>query len=288
MARPQHPPAVLRKPRGGRNGAAPDSCVIADSPHSGRRYPRDFKHICDRKTLRQAEDAYLDRLLDFLPRLGIPLVQATFPRSYIDPNRAENAPTLIRRYCSPRHPVEIYAGPLAPHDVFNRVAQYYRPYHDMVAQLRKDTRARHGRVVHLNFHSLPSELVPGAGPYPHDIVIGTREGKSCAPALADKLRRLFEAKGYRVAMDAPGFSGAEMLRRSGHPQAHAHALQVEINRALYLDENSLRLNARAPQLKADLRDILRDFRDYCDAPAFAPAPAPAEGKPPRAARKPSR
>ncbi len=257
------------------------SCVIADSPHSGRTYPADFNHACSRRVLRQAEDAYLDKLFDFLPGIGIPFVKAHFPRSYIDPNRPHNAPDLLRSHVTPRYQVPIYKTPPGIKDVFNRYAHYHKPYHSAICDLRRQVRASHGHVVHLNCHSLPSVLLEGNDPYPYDIVIGTRDHASAAPQLTEKLRSLFAARGYRVTVNAQGFRGAEILRRSGKPDKNAHAIQIEINRALYLNEKNVTLRkADAARLSADLKDIISAFRDYCDGPAFAAHSAPAAPRTP--------
>ncbi len=249
------------------------SCVMADSPHSGRDYPADFRHDCDPALLRQAEDAYLDKLLDFLPAIGIPFVQAHFPRSYIDPNRPQHAPDLLRSSITPRYQVPIYKAAPGAREAFNRYARYHKPYHDAICAVRSEARETFGRVVHLNCHSMPSVLLEGNEPYPYDIVIGTRGGATAAPQLAAKLKSLFEARGYRVIVDAQGFRGAEIVRRSGKPDKNAHALQIEINRALYLDEKNVTLRQPdATKLRHDLRQVLSAFRDYCDGPAFARKP----------------
>lgn len=247
---------------------------MADSPHSGRSYPADFNHAVSRRLLRQAEDAYLDRIVGVLPSLGIPLLLAEFPRSYIDANRHRQSSDLIRRHVSPRHRVPVYGTVPDLAETFRRYAAYHAPYHQALADMRQRVRGLHGRVVHLNFHSMPSALQPGGPPQPYDIIIGTREGRSAALALAHKLAALFAARGYRVGIDVPGFRGAEIIRRGGKPAQHQHALQVEINRGLYLDEQNLRLLAApAQKLRADLAAVMAEFRDHCDAPqALNPRP----------------
>lgn len=249
------------------------SCVIADSPHSGRDYPPDFMHACDIATLRQAEDAYLDKVFDFLPDIGISFVQAHFPRSYIDPNRPDTAPDLVRQHVTPRFQVPIYTSQPSARDIFNRIAKYHKPYHQAIADISHQTRQRHGKVVHLNCHSMPSVLQEGAAPYPYDIVIGTLDGASAAPHLAEKLRALFAQCGYRVAINAPGFRGGEILKRCGTPDQHTHALQIEINRALYLDEKNVTLRQPdAARLRNNLKYILSAFKDFCDGSAIEREP----------------
>jgi N-formylglutamate deformylase len=269
------------------------SCVVADSPHSGKDYPTDFDYACGLHELRQAEDMAVDQLYNFLPAIGVPLLQAQFPRSYIDANRAElpvqnlqgdyegGASSLVRGVISPRHATKIYDRKLSLSEVFNRVADYHRPYHDKLAVIIDDAHARHGKAVHLNLHSMPSTIHRGRGVNPFDIAIGTRDGETCAPHIAEKLRALFAAKGYDVVIDTQGYRGAEIVRRHGDPLNDRHSVQVEVNRALYMDEKSLQLKPEFAKLQADLQDIMGEFVNWCDGPAVARTPRPSTGAAPK-------
>lgn len=280
-------PGVLRVS----SPALPRGCVVADSPHSGTTYPADFNYACDFAELRKAEDAHVDRLFDFMPALGVPLLQAEFPRSYVDPNREDSvsrrflagdaapyAPLetgLIRKRCTPRSTQDVYDREIPLKEAFNRVAGYHAPYHAALGKLLDDTEAAQGRVVHVNCHSMPSTMYRGTQANPHDVIIGTWYGQTCAPEIAEKLKELFEARGYRVALDVPGYRGAEIIRRHGKPDKGRHSLQLEINRGLYMDEDSLALKPESAKLKADLEAVMRDFVAYCDSvPACQPAPQP--------------
>lgn len=263
-------------------------CIVADSPHSGTDYPSDFGYACSPHELRKAEDTAIDRLYEFLPDAGVPFLQARFPRSYVDPNRADDVSEkflqegdgdyagaetgLVRQKCTPRSQEKVYDRKLKLSEVFNRVAAYHKPYHDKLREMLDEAHARHGKAVHLNCHSMPSAWRRGAEENPYDVIIGTQGGRTCAPAIARRLRALFEAKGYRVGMNVPGFRGAEIVRRSGDPAQGRHSLQVEINRALYMDEETLALKQpEMAKLQQDLKDIVADFRDFCDAlPPAAP------------------
>lgn len=268
------------------------SCVVADSPHSGKDYPADFDYACDLHSLRQAEDLAVDQLYSFLPVAGVPLLQAQFPRSYIDANRAElpvqnlkgeydgGDSSLVRGVISPRHTTKIYDRKLSLSEVFNRVADYHRPYHDKLAAMIDDVHARHGKAVHLNLHSMPSTINRGTGANPFDIAIGTRDGETCAPHIAEKLRTLFAAKGYNAVINTQGYRGAEIVRRHGDPLNDRHSIQVEVNRALYMDEKTLQLKPEFAALQNDLRDIMTDFIGWCDSPAVASKPQPSAGAAP--------
>lgn len=269
------------------------SCVVADSPHSGKDYPADFDYACDLHELRQAEDMAVDQLYNFLPAIGVPLLQAQFPRSYIDTNRAElpvqnlageydgGDSSLVRGVISPRHTTRIYDRKLSLSEVFNRVADYHRPYHDKLAAMIDDAHARYGKSVHLNLHSMPSTISRGMGVNPFDIAIGTRDGETCAPHIAEKLRALFAAKGYNAVIDTQGYRGAEIVRRHGDPDNDRHSVQVEVNRALYMDEKTLQVKPGFAKLQVDLREIMGDFIAWCDSPAVASAPRPSAGAVPK-------
>lgn len=257
-------------------------CVVADSPHSGAEYPDDFGHAAPLHELKKAEDTAVDFLYDFLPGLGVPFLQARFPRSYIDPNRADDVTArflregeqdyeggetgLARQKCTPRSAEKVYDRKLKLSEVFNRVAGYHKPYHDKLAEMLDAAHERHGKAVHLNCHSMPSRLDRGRRENPHDVIIGTRGHSTAAPEVAQRLKELFEAKGYKVGMNVSGFSGAEIVKRHGDPSKGRHSLQVELNRKLYMDEETLALKpAKAAKLKSDLQEIVAEFCAWCDA-----------------------
>ncbi|MBW7910419.1 MAG: N-formylglutamate amidohydrolase [Alphaproteobacteria bacterium] len=279
---------------------APATCLVADSPHSGRKYPDDFNYAVTLGELRQAEDAHVDRLFSFLPAMGVPLLTARAPRSYVDANRADSVSAawaraeakgenpdytpqeggLIRSPATPRHTAPVYSRPLKLSEAFNRVSTYHKPYHARLAALIDKTAKAHGGVVHLNLHSMPSTTHRGTRKSKYDIILGTRDGETADDHYLQKLRKLLEAKGYKVGLNVPGFRGAEIVRRHGNPAAGRHSIQVEINRALYMNEKTLRRLPRMKQLQTDLEDTLRSFRAYCDAAcAYAQKSAPKKGSP---------
>lgn len=264
---------------------AASTCLIADSPHSGRNYPDDFRYAVDLPTLRRAEDAHIDRLFSFLPAMGVPLLTATVPRSYVDLNRADSVTApfmraqakgedpdympqeggLIRSPSTPRDPAPVYARTLKLSEAFNRVATVHKPYHARLAQMADDTAAKHGAVMHLNLHSMPSTTHRGTRKNKYDIILGTRDGDTADDHLTQKLRTLLEAKGYTVGINVQGFRGAEIVRRHSNPAQNRHSIQIEINRALYMNEKTLRRLPCMKTLQNDLRDVMQSFQRYCDA-----------------------
>jgi N-formylglutamate deformylase len=255
--------------------AAVEGPVLLDSPHSGRRYPADFGHACPLHRLRRAEDTHVERLFGNGPRLGATLVHALFPRSYIDVNRGldDIDPLLLGEAIEGRPVSEksrlgmglvwrkltdgtpIYDRLLSRGEIAQRIARCWHPYHDTVAAAHRRIVARHGHIVHLNCHSMPSvsPLYPSRweGRMPYDFVIGTREGSSASPALCAFIVELLERRGHVVGVDDP-YKGVELVRRFGRPALQQHSVQIEVNRRLYMDEPTFELNEGFVRTQATL------------------------------------
>lgn len=248
--------------------------LVLDSPHSGTLYPDDFHYIIPQLWLRQTEDSFVDDLFSCAPSYGAAFLKANFTRSYIDVNRAMDdldptvitgvlpfalEPTersfsgygLIRHLCRGQ---AVYASRLSIQHVQKRLQQCYLPYHAALKHVLDDAHETFGEVWHLNCHSMPST---GVANHRADFVLGDRDGVSSAPGfthmLADRLRHM----GYRVTHNDP-YKGVEILRRYGHPRRGFHSVQLEINRALYMNEDTLKPSAYYAQLKNDLELLMRD------------------------------
>ena len=264
-----------------RRPTVPSAPVVYDSPHSGRFYPPDFETKASRVELRRGEDAYVDELLDHAPSLGVAVLDATFPRCYIDLNRAETdidaallsepwptalAPTeksarglgLLRRYVVPG--VEVNARLLSVSEVRDRIDRVYRPYHAALDRLIDDTRTAHGRVWHVNWHSMKSvgnAMTPdGAVERRVDFVVSDVEGRSAAREVTDCVVSALRDLGYRVGVNDP-YKGGEIVKRIGVPESGVHSIQVEVNRALYLDESRVEKAVGFAPLGLDLERVTR-------------------------------
>ncbi len=268
-----HIPSVLTLTAPAREQALP---LIVDSPHSGRDYPEDFRTRAPQALLERAEDRYVDWLFEGSPRCGAYFLQAHFPRSYIDPNRAEDdldfdllhleegkfhkplSPSaktqqgygLIWRYCPPGLP--LYDRKLSTAEVCARQENYWQPYHRALKQLYDRLQGEFGCVFHLNAHSMPASAVGRDGA---DIVLGDRRGDSCSSAWRQCVQRAFEREGFSVAINEP-YQGAYLIEAYANKSARREALQVEINRALYLDETNATLKPEARELRARLQAVL--------------------------------
>ena len=236
--------------------------VVFDSPHSGIDYPPDFRFVCDFPSLRQAEDTYVGELFAAAPSHGAHFLEALFPRSYIDTNRAiddldqglMNAPWsdplrpsekthvgmgLVRRLCKPGMPM--YDRLLSPDEVRHRIDGYYRPYHAALDGLMDSVCARFGMAVLINCHSMPSfinGMAANGGRVDADFVLGDRDGTTAGRDLVQAVEDALKDLGYAVRRNDP-YKGVELVRRHGDPANGRHALQIEINRKLYMDEVTL-------------------------------------------------
>ncbi len=249
------------------------SALVFDSPHSGCRYPDDFDYACELASLRRAEDTHVEKLFDFAPLLDVTLLQAHFPRSYLDANRAVDeideallcepwdAPVqatpkvrlgkgLAWRLTDEGEP--IYRRRLRPSELRHRIEHCWRPYHATLAHALNTAHARHGYCVHLNCHSMPSVAASHATEFPGevhpDFVVGDRDGSTADPTLSAWLVDFLSRRGWKVSHNHP-YKGVELVKRSGDPAHGRHSIQLEINRRLYMDEQTLELNEGYPSLK---------------------------------------
>jgi N-formylglutamate amidohydrolase len=246
--------------------------LVVDSPHSGRLYPADFDHACPLHMLRQTEDSYVDELIAGAAPAGAIVVMAEFPRSYIDVNRAENDidpavlatpwPTplnpsertllglgLVRRLC--KSGVPVYDKPLAPAEIEKRIADCYRPYHEALEKAVARRMSEFGECYLVDCHSMPGQSNDNAWSRRADFVLGDRDGNGCDPAFTRRVRDFLVELGYSVALNDP-YKGVEIVRRYGQPQKGRHALQLEINRRLYMNEQTLEPHDGFARLRDDL------------------------------------
>ncbi|HEX2545029.1 MAG TPA: N-formylglutamate amidohydrolase [Ramlibacter sp.] len=265
-------------------GSAP---LVLDSPHSGVDYPEDFRPACDLRTLRRAEDTHVEKLYDFAPALGVAWIEALFPRSYLDANRnvteldvsllSEPWPDPLETDARARAKVrlgkglvwrctdeglDIYDRKLTAAEVRQRIERCWKPYHAAVAAAIDEAHARHGYSIHLNCHSMPAVSGSHSTDFPGlvhaDFVIGDRDGTSAAPALSLRIVDILRGFGYGVEYNHP-YKGVELVRRYGRPAEHRHSIQLEVNRKLYMDEDTLRPHAGFERLRGHLRQLVEQL-----------------------------
>lgn len=248
------------------------------SPHSGRVYPKDFlaQSRLDPRTLRKSEDCFVDELFQGAAALGVPMIAAQFPRAYLDVNREpyELDPELfadplpdyansqsvrvvgglgtIARIVADGE--EIYRTRLSVDEALARIEQLYFPFHAALEALIARTKAQFGYCVLIDCHSMPSaQMAQSGGPRP-DFVLGDRFGVACDPKLTRFLKETLSIEGYDVQLNRP-YAGGYITEHYGRPYRGVHAVQMEINRALYLDEVRFTHAAGFSRLKTDLTRI---------------------------------
>lgn len=237
----------------------PAAPLVVDSPHSGMQWPADFSPVAPREAVLTSWDAFVDELWAGVPASGGTLIHATFPRAYIDANRSDDdidpallaspwphalVPSdysrrgmgLIRRLALPQVPM--YAAPLTVDAVMARMSGYYRPYRAAVADALTRAVQQHGYVVHINAHSMKSRgnaMNVDAGAMRPDVVVSDRQGTTASPALTQWAAAWFRDAGLRTQVNDP-YQGGHLVATFGAPSEKRHSLQVELNRALYMDE----------------------------------------------------
>lgn len=272
-------PAGFEVRRAALDGAPPPTPVIFASPHSGRLYPDDMMAAAalDARAIRRSEDAFVDQLVELAPSVGAALIMARYARAYIDVNRdafeldpamfADPLPNFARsrtaRVAAGLGAIakvvsegqEIYARKLTFAEAQARIDLVHRPYHQALAQLIAEAKASHGLAILVDWHSMPSLAARSAG-LACDIVLGDRFGAACSETLTRMVETELEGRGYRVVRNTP-YAGGYTTEHYGRPAGRVHALQIELNRALYLDEEALSPSADFPRLKKDLEQVTR-------------------------------
>ena len=254
---------------------------VFSSPHSGRHYPADFvaASVLDETTLRASEDIYVDQLFSAVPSLGAPLLQAEYARAYVDINREaweldpEMFSDALPDYVNTRSgrvtaglgtiakvvasDTNIYRDQLAFADALWRVEHVYKPYHACLEKLVNTTTEQFGHSVMVDCHSMPS-IGTSFGNTPlrskgatADFILGDRYGKSCAPEIISIAEDVLRGFNYRVVRNTP-YSGGYNTRQYGQRDKNQHALQIEINRALYVNETTLEKTAHFDTLQHQL------------------------------------
>jgi N-formylglutamate amidohydrolase len=266
-----NPPFTIR---GVQSQRAP---LVFNSPHSGRIYPSVFisSSRLSPQALRKSEDAYVEELLASAPAHGAALMHAHFPRAYIDINREpyELDPVLfngrlpdfvnsqslravgglgtIARIVNDKE--EIYHGPLTLETAFVRIERLYKPYHAALKELVDATRARFGVAFLLDCHSMPSQQAD-RGSWP-DFVLGDRFGASCAPEITKLAQASLKSLGYRVALNKP-YAGGYITEHYGKPDQGVHALQIEVDRSLYMNEETFEKGHGFSSLQWDMARLI--------------------------------
>lgn len=255
---------------------------VFNSPHSGRCYPERFLAMTrlDSTSIRRSEDCYVDELFGAAVALGAPMLTAHFPRAYLDVNR-EPWELDPRMFAEPVPPfanvrsarvagglgtvpklvgegLDIYPGRLPLSEAVGRIECVYKPYHETLKRLVTRTHARFGYAVLVDCHSMPASVRVGDSGMRPDFIVGDRFGTSAASELSERAIGLLAAMGYTVAHNKP-YAGGFITEHYGRPARKLHALQIEINRGLYMDERTFQKSAGFYALADDLARFSADL-----------------------------
>ena len=258
------------------------SCVVFASPHSGCDYPWSFLRttVLDEHAIRSSEDAFVDQLFECVPQFGAPFIQAGAPRAYVDLNRSceELDPALIegvgRQGHNPRvasglgvvprvvaNGRAIYRGKMSRSEAEHRIQNFWHPYHKKLRELLDAAQQRHGQAVLIDCHSMPHEAMDGvvrSGMRRPDVVLGDRFGAAASGDVVDRVEAAFAAAGFTVTRNTP-FAGAYITQAYGRPSRGQHAVQVEIDRSLYMNEALIRPNGNYDTVRAALRQVVAEI-----------------------------
>ncbi|UVK40653.1 N-formylglutamate amidohydrolase [Mesorhizobium sp. AR10] len=265
-----------------RSGAEQRVPFLFNSPHSGRYYPDRFLAMArlDRNAIRRSEDCYVDELFGGAVPLGAPMLAANFPRAYLDVNREpwELDPRMfaepVPSFCNIRSArvagglgtvpklvgegLDIYSGRLPLAEAIARIEAVYKPYHETLKRLLTRTHARFGYAVLIDCHSMPASIRVGDNGLRPDFIVGDRFGISASAALTETAIGLLAGMGYTVAHNKP-YAGGFITEHYGRPARHLHALQIEVNRGLYMNERTFQKSAGFDALADDLARFSADL-----------------------------
>ncbi len=262
---------------------------VFNTGHSGSVYPPGFLAAARLQplALRRSEDAYVDRLFAPVVAMGAPLLKAHFPRAYLDVNREpyELDPRMFDGRLPPfantrsmrvagglgtvprvvADGQEIYGGRLSVDEALLRIEHLYKPYHRTLRALIQRTARAFGQCFLIDCHSMPSSSLGREADPKADIVLGDRFGTACTPDLIEAFEEAFRARGFVVVRNKP-YAGGFITEHYGEPNLGRHALQIEINRGLYMNEASLAVTADFPALVESLRAVVGTVAEAFTAP----------------------
>jgi N-formylglutamate amidohydrolase len=274
LTRGEATPFSVRRPPGP-DGAPPPTPLVFATPHSGRLYPQAMldASLLSPEAIRGSEDAYVDTLIAAAPAAGATVIEAQLARAWVDLNRdpweldpgmyEDELPAFARartaRVAAGLGSIarvvgegrEIYARKLMFAEAKDRIETAHQPYHEALTQLLAEAKAAHGVAILIDWHSMPSAAARRQRGGACDIVLGDRFGAACSAKLTGLAERELTAMGYACARNAP-YAGGYTTEFYGRPARKVHALQIEISRALYLDEASMQPTAGLERVAGDI------------------------------------
>ncbi len=261
--------------------------LVCDSPHSGTDYPADFNFAVDFADLRKCEDTHVEKLWANVPQIGGTLIHALFPRSYVDTNRIEfdiDVDMIDSEWVGRAEPSKrclelgnglffsktttlqpIYDRKLRVAEIHNRIRTCWQPYRTALSEALEQAYRKHGKYWHLNLHSMPSNAYERLGlpkeKFLADVVLGDLHGAACTAEFTAFVAASFKRLGYNVSRNDP-YAGMDLIAKHGNPELNKQSLQIELNRALYLDENTREPLPQFKKIQTDMHHIQADIAAY--------------------------
>lgn len=253
--------------------------LIFDSPHSGTKYPTDFNFQLPKENLRFAEDTHVQEIFEHASEVGAQLLHALFPRSYIDPNRSikDIDPEMLEGtwpfevetsekarigigliWNHVRSKGAIYERKLSVDEVQYRIDHYWKPYHQSLQNQIESTYEKFGFLLHVNLHSMRNKSLssdPDRGAERPDVVLGNQNNLTCSESLTKQVANLLENLGYEVAVNFP-YSGQILISKYSDASINKNSIQIEINRRLYMNENTREKHSGFPLLKNNMKKFI--------------------------------
>ncbi|NCQ24438.1 MAG: N-formylglutamate amidohydrolase [Rhodobacteraceae bacterium CG17_big_fil_post_rev_8_21_14_2_50_63_15] len=269
-----------------------NTAVVFASPHSGRDYPWTFlrRTALNEHSVRSSEDAFVDQLFDSAPQAGAPFIKAGAPRAYVDLNRNvdELDPALIEGVSHQGHNPRvasglgviprvvangqvIYSGKLSLAEATYRIENYWRPYHTALQGQLDQAHIMFGQAILIDCHSMPHEAMDSVarrGMRRPEIVLGDRFGAAADPIVVDLVESAFSRAGLTVTRNSP-FAGAYITQAYGRPARGRHAIQIEIDRALYMNERLIRPNGNFDAFRSLMRAVIHEVAEIGRAQAVS-------------------
>ena len=262
------------------------SPILISSPHSGNFYPENFIDMTELSImdLRSSEDSYIDQIFESSVDIGSHLIKAIYPRTYVDVNREpfELDPLMFKtklpayintksdRVLSGLGTIAKYAGnqkmiykeSLDFDEIINRINRIYHPYHYNLRKLIKEIINKYGFCILLDCHSMPSVGLPlNYKNQKIDITLGNMNGLSCSDLLLNKINNILNNKGFNVSFNNP-YAGGFITQNYGRPLNGVHAIQIEINREIYLDETNIQKKSNFHKIKKLFSAVLFELNDF--------------------------
>jgi len=259
--------------------------AVFSSPHSGSYYPSDFveQSALNLISLRQSEDFKVNEIFSAAPALGAPLLRASYPRAFCDVNRDayELDPSMFEdrlpTYAKTNTPrvsagigtipkivtagAMIHKSQITFKEAASRLEICYFPYHETLQSLLKECLDRFGIALLVDCHSMPGNTLQGDRDEGlSDIVLGTRFGRSCHEELSDFFYDHLSSAGYSVTYNSP-YAGGYITQRYANQSQNIHALQIEINRNLYMDQSSLTSNLGMQELETNITSLIQQLHE---------------------------